>query len=195
MATKTSIDIVSGNDLMVASHCWLIISKVLWHSSEDISYEDLRIPIRKRLKISYLKWHPGGRLNIKLSSYQYRDSHAKDKTVSPTVLSLTWESPYLEKTVFILRRGPDPQGLELRWLKFLLIDVKIIPQTWITTCLMFVGKLACLHLLYYDIPWTCTRVCCDWFCHGHFIIPRSCQMTIHFIISLEFWLATKTNYS
>ena len=42
-----------------------------------------------------------------MSSYQYRDSHVKDKTVSPTVLSLTWESPYLGKTVFILRRGPD----------------------------------------------------------------------------------------
>ena len=50
---------------------------------------------------------PGGRLNIKMSSYQYRDPHVKDKTVSPTVLSLTWESPYLGKTVFILRRGPD----------------------------------------------------------------------------------------
>ena len=48
----------------------------------------------------------GGRLNIKMS-YQYRDPHVKDKTVSPTVLSLTWESPYLGKTVFILRRGPD----------------------------------------------------------------------------------------
>ena len=36
------------------------------------------------------------------------DSHVKDKTVSPTVLSLTWESPYLGKTVFILRRGPVP---------------------------------------------------------------------------------------
>ena len=50
---------------------------------------------------------PGGRLNIKMSSYQYRDSHVKDKTVSPTVLSLTWKSPYLGKTFFILRRGPD----------------------------------------------------------------------------------------
>ena len=39
--------------------------------------------------------------------YQYRDSHVKDKTVSPTVLSLTWESPYMGKTVFILRRGPE----------------------------------------------------------------------------------------
>ena len=48
----------------------------------------------------------GGRLNIKMPSYQYRDSHVKDKTVSPTVLSLTWESPYPGKTVFILRRGP-----------------------------------------------------------------------------------------
>ena len=48
----------------------------------------------------------GDRLNIKMSSYQYRDPHVKDKTVSPTVLSLTWESPYLGKTVFILRRGP-----------------------------------------------------------------------------------------
>ena len=37
------------------------------------------------------------------SSYQYGDPHVKDKTVS-TVLSLTWESPYLEWTVFILRR-------------------------------------------------------------------------------------------
>ena len=41
-----------------------------------------------------------------MPSYQYRDSHVKAKTVSPTVLSLTWESPYLGKTVFILRRGP-----------------------------------------------------------------------------------------
>ena len=51
---------------------------------------------------------PGGRLIIKKSSYQYRDSHVKDKTVSPTVLSLTWESPYLGKMVFILRRDPRP---------------------------------------------------------------------------------------
>ena len=41
-----------------------------------------------------------------MSSYRYRDSHVKDKTVSPTVLSLTWESPYLGKIVFILKQGP-----------------------------------------------------------------------------------------
>ena len=56
--------------------------------------------------IVYLCMRPGGRLNIKMPSYRYRDSHVKDKTVSPTVLSLTWESPYLGKTVFILRQGP-----------------------------------------------------------------------------------------
>ena len=51
--------------------------------------------------------------NIKMSSYQYRDPHVKDKTVSPTVLSLTWESPYPGKTVFILNRGADGYGLWL----------------------------------------------------------------------------------
>ena len=35
------------------------------------------------------KQAPGGLLSTKLPSYQYRDSHVKDKAVSPTVLSLT----------------------------------------------------------------------------------------------------------
>ena len=48
-----------------------------------------------------------------MPSYQYRDSHVKDKTVSPTVLSLTWESPYLGKSVFILRRGPGGQDRQV----------------------------------------------------------------------------------
>ena len=42
-----------------------------------------------------VKWTPGGRLNIKMSSYQYRDPHVKNKTV----LSLIWEwkdSLYIE---------------------------------------------------------------------------------------------------
>ena len=43
--------------------------------------------------------HTGGHLDIKMLSYQYRDPHVKDKIV----LSLTWESPYLGKTVFILK--------------------------------------------------------------------------------------------
>ena len=60
-----------------------------------------------RTSSQYYDWlWSGARLNIKMPSYQYRDSHVKAKTVSSTVLSLTWESPYLGKTVFILRRGP-----------------------------------------------------------------------------------------
>ena len=35
-----------------------------------------------------VKQESGGHLNIKMPSYQYRDSHVKDKTVLPTVLSL-----------------------------------------------------------------------------------------------------------
>ena len=38
--------------------------------------------------------------------YQYGDSLVKDKTVLQTVLSLTWESQYVGKTVFILRWCP-----------------------------------------------------------------------------------------
>ena len=39
------------------NQCWLIISKVLWHSSED-NIIDMKIPISKaRLKITFLKSH------------------------------------------------------------------------------------------------------------------------------------------
>ena len=44
----------------------------------------------------------GGCLNTKMSFYQYRDPHVT------TVLPLTWESPYLGKTVFILKWGQAP---------------------------------------------------------------------------------------
>ena len=49
---------------------------------------------------------PGGRLNKKDGLTRYGDSHVKDKNVLTAVLSLTWKSPYVDKTVFILRRGP-----------------------------------------------------------------------------------------
>ena len=70
---------------------------------EMLSGDNLYLVTIMDLRLSLV---PGGRLNIKMSSYQYRDYHVKDKTVSPTVLSLTWKSPYVDKTVFILRRGP-----------------------------------------------------------------------------------------
>ena len=50
---------------------------------------------------------PGGRLNIKMPSYQYRDFHVKDKTVSPTILSLTWESPYTWERRLYIETGPS----------------------------------------------------------------------------------------
>ena len=78
----------------------------------------------------------GGRLNIKMPSYQYRDPHVKDKTVSQTVLSLTWESPHLGKTVFILKQGPG------RWApydhifhsKLLVAPVCVVLQTGSLLC-------------------------------------------------------------
>ena len=71
--------------------------------------------ILKSITCLLMTWcckEPGGPLNIKMS-YQYWDSHVKDKTVSPTVLSLTWESPYLGKTVFILRKTQDLNNCQL----------------------------------------------------------------------------------
>ena len=42
----------------------------------------------------YIETGPGPCLNIKTIFSRYGDSHAKDKTVDETVLSLTRESPY-----------------------------------------------------------------------------------------------------
>ena len=67
--------------------------------------------------IPVLTRQSGSRLNIKMSFYHYMDPHVKDKTVSrpsATVLSLTWESTYLEKTVFILRQDPGHNVAQVR---------------------------------------------------------------------------------
>ena len=42
-----------------------------------------------------------------MPSYQNRNPHVKDKDGLTTVLSSTWKSSFLGKTVFILRRGPE----------------------------------------------------------------------------------------
>ena len=47
---------------------------------------------------------PEPRLNIKTVYPRYGDSHVKDTTVGETLLSLTWESLYLQDGIFILRR-------------------------------------------------------------------------------------------
>ena len=46
-------------------------------------------------------YRSGGRLNKKDGLTRYGNSHVKDKTAVRT-----WKSPYVDKTVFILRRGP-----------------------------------------------------------------------------------------
>ena len=95
---------------------WGIMNRnIFWHMHTNIGTTSRQLHIYLiKLKsivyensynnISYIS-HTGGRLNIKKSSYQYRDSHVEDKTVSPTVLSLTLESPYPGKTVFIFLDG------------------------------------------------------------------------------------------
>ena len=60
------------------------------------------------LSATEMQTAPGGHLNKKMLSYQYIDTHVKDKmAIKQTQHYLTWESP---KTVFILRRDPGMFG-------------------------------------------------------------------------------------
>ena len=78
---------------------------------DDFSMSSHRTAVRSSWESLYpersvLHWTcPRGRLNIKMSSYQYRDPHVIDKTVlRPPYFNMGILIP--EKTVFILRRGP-----------------------------------------------------------------------------------------
>ena len=76
----------------------------------------------------------GGCLNIKMSSYQYRNYHVKDKTVSPTILSSTWESPYWERRSLYWNRA---HGTSRRY-----------QRAW--------------EYLISTVCWRCTGHCADW---------------------------------
>ena len=59
--TESTLAQVMACCLMAPSHyvnqCWLIISKVLWHSLGALSWQDPKIPIWKvRLKITFLEY-------------------------------------------------------------------------------------------------------------------------------------------
>ena len=69
----------------------LYIIKIRW--SHDSLIFIIEIPITRKT-VSILTQSLGGRLNIKMLSFQYNDPQYRDLT---TVLSLTWESPFLER--------------------------------------------------------------------------------------------------
>ena len=90
------------------------LSRYFFHKVPETLFTDGRTEER----LADVRVNPGGRLNKKDGLTRYGDSHVKDKTVSPTVLSLTWKSPYVDKTVFILRRAqytPIPPTVERRY--------------------------------------------------------------------------------
>ena len=69
------------------------------------------------LLLAWSGFQPGGRLNIKMSSYQYRDPRVKDKVVSRRLI-FDMGIPCLGKTVFILSQCPGrlTNPLDSRWL-------------------------------------------------------------------------------
>ena len=76
---------------------WRAIQHILEH-----------LQIRWTVSLHLQKWRwSGGRLKIKMSSYQY---------LLTTALSLTWLSPCMEKLVFILRRGPGELRMDAKTL-------------------------------------------------------------------------------
>ena len=95
-------DMVKRTELGDLNVCSNLVSKIAAYHQHQREL----VQCHKKCLPDLQSQDPGGRLNIKMPSYPYRDSYVKDKTVSPTILPLTWESPYLGKTVFILRRGP-----------------------------------------------------------------------------------------
>ena len=107
---------------ILAWHCnsiWILLSPILVHVHWNgkivmpIAYSALEALETVRLTalnvlygIRQWLWRPGACLNIKMSSWQYGNSHYKDKTVSrPSYLYNG--NPIPGKTVFILRRGSD----------------------------------------------------------------------------------------
>ena len=73
-----------------------------------------------------------------MSSYQYGDSHVKDKTVSSTVLSLTWESPYLQwKRRSLYWDGAQEAWLMHRWQCIrLLVSIHYTVHSFFSCCLL-----------------------------------------------------------
>ena len=55
------------------------------------------------LRLLKVTMEPGGCLNTNMSSHQYRDPHVQIRGSHDRLISLTWESPCLAKTVFTLR--------------------------------------------------------------------------------------------
>ena len=60
---------------------------------------------------------------------KHKVTHGKPGWLNTSVLSLTWESPYLEKKVFILGRGPGFDKMGVYWKKVNAFIINI-PLVW-----------------------------------------------------------------
>ena len=102
----------------------------------------------------YIEAGPWGRLNIKILSYQYRDSHYKDKTVSRRM-----KFPIFGKTVYILRRGAPISYRDLRHMTgegVLTQEVEARYLQWLTGAHQGITGILCRNLVH-----------CRWRCGVH----------------------------
>ena len=85
--------------IIIKSKVWLInYSLRLGHETTEwavCNSVQCKIAVKFQLWAKHHQWNGSGGLKIKMSSYQYRDPHVKEKTVA-------WPG----KMIYILRRGP-----------------------------------------------------------------------------------------
>ena len=108
----TSREISNSRYLIFTNRCEISVASLvlfgqaIWRPVlEVINWSSIILsPVCISFKIWWRSKLPGDHLSIKMSSYQYRDHHVKDKTVSRP--SYLWHgNPHTRKTVFILRQA------------------------------------------------------------------------------------------
>ena len=114
---------------------WLIVfTKSRQHQVEITPIHAYVLKAQNGVNVCNFWDRSGGRLNINMSSYQYRDPHA-------TVLYLTWDSPFLGKTIFILRRGPGRHHISSHVKCLPAAALEYIQVRWISIILMVISSI------------------------------------------------------
>ena len=121
-----------------------------------------------------------GRLNIKMPSYEYRDSHVKDRTVSSTVLSLTfqfrWLRGYIHSSCYHHHQIGSINLTHHHIFRGCVPEMFVASYS-VTYCIYIPGKPGfCFSLLLCSLWWVQIV--------GYVLACRSCSF-VHYTISLS----------
>ena len=125
---------------------------------------------------------PAARLIIQMSSYQYRESHFKDKTVSRQSYRHNGNSYHTGKAVFIIKTGPVSVSYQATKLK------SLRPRTWVCQEWILAKNCAISDANALVIFWFCATRCT--YVQRHFSGKRVCELVNIIKINMVF---TKVN--